>query len=85
MSKTVIIAHARSRTEAQVITAVLRANEIPVHVAGELLADEFAASQRLMGLQAMDIEVPESLAEKARSILQAARKAGDKDRESSGE
>jgi hypothetical protein len=67
---------ARSAWEAQIIAAVLADAGIPAFVAGGLLTDEFAMSQRLMNLQNVEIQVPYDRVDDARDALAAARDAG---------
>ncbi len=67
---------ARTRAEAQVVLALLRAEGIEAYVGGEALTDEFAASQRMMGLQGTEIEVHEVDLARAREALAAAKREG---------
>jgi hypothetical protein len=66
---------ASSPLEAEVIAGVLRAADIPVYIEGSLLADEFAMSQRLMGLNAVRIQVPRDRVADAAAALAEARAA----------
>jgi len=68
---------ARSRAEAQIVLALLRSEDIVAYVNGEALADEFAASQRLLGLQGTRIEVREEDLPRARRVLDEARRSGN--------
>jgi len=70
-----VLERAPTPAAASVIVAVLQAEGIPAYVNGTLLQDEFALSQRLMGLNAVEIQVPRSRLEEARQVLQAAREA----------
>ena len=70
------LVRANSPGEAQVIVAVLRSAGIPAFVGGQLLQDEFAASQRLLGLQGVDIQVPEEARVRAMAVLAEARRDG---------
>ncbi|MGH7149628.1 MAG: hypothetical protein ACREIU_02960 [Planctomycetota bacterium] len=72
----VTLLRAPSAAAATVLLSILLGEGIPAYVAGELLQDEFALSQRLMGLNAVDIQVPRDRLEEARMVLQAAREAG---------
>jgi len=64
---------ARSRAEAQVVEALLQSAGIPVYVPGLLLQDDFAVSQRAMGLLGVKVEVPKTDLERAKQILAEAR------------
>ena len=75
-SEPMTLMHASSRAEAQVVVALLRANGIPTYVDGQSLQDEFALSQRLMGLNGLDIQVPKSMLEQARRTIEEARRKG---------
>lgn len=61
---------ARTPSEAKIFVAMLQAQGIPARVDGDSLADEFAASQRLMNLSGTKVMVPTSSLERAREILQ---------------
>jgi hypothetical protein len=78
----VIVATARSPQVAQVIASLLREAKVPAYVAGTLLQDEWAASQKLLGTLSSDIQVRKQDVERAKKVLDAAREAGrelDKD------
>jgi len=67
---------ARSRAEAQVVEALLQSAGIPVYVPGLLLQDDFAVSQRAMGLLGVKVEVPRDDLERAKQVLAEARHEG---------
>lgn len=75
-TKLVVVETAKSPFEAQVIAAVLRGAGVPVYIGGSMLTDEFAASQRLMGLGGVRVQVPSDQLENARQALVEARDAG---------
>lgn len=64
---------ARSPLEAELIVSVLREAGVPAFVAGGMLADEFAVSQRLMNIHAVAIQVPRDRLDDARAALAQAR------------
>ncbi|MEM7201567.1 MAG: DUF2007 domain-containing protein [Planctomycetota bacterium] len=70
------LCRAQSPFEARVIAAVLDDAQIQSFIAGELLNDEFAMSQRLMGLQAVKVQVRADRLEDARAALAAAKATG---------
>jgi hypothetical protein len=72
----VLLLHARTPAEAQVVSALLRAAGVPVYVAGRRLQDEFAVSQAAMGLAQVDVQVPEDRLDEARALLERARREG---------
>ena len=67
---------ARTPFEASVIAGVLEDAGIPCFVAGALLTDEWAASQRLMGTLGVEIQVRESDRDAAQRALAAAKASG---------
>lgn len=71
-----VLETARTPLAAELIVAVLRAEGIPAYVEGALLQDEFAVSQRILGLGGVRIQVPRERLEDARKALAAAREAG---------
>lgn len=75
-TKLVVVETAKSPFEAQVIAAVLRGAGVPVYIGGSMLTDEFAASQRLMGLGGVRVQVPSDQLENARQALVEARDTG---------
>ena len=75
-TKLVVVETAKSPFEAQVIAAVLRGAGVPVYIGGSMLTDEFAASQRLMGLGGVRVQVPGDQLENARRALVEAREVG---------
>jgi len=74
-----VVMSASSAEEAQVVAALLRAADIPVYVGGVQLQDEFAVSQRMLGLQGVAIEVPADQRERAERLIEEARAAGEGD------
>ena len=60
---------ANSPAQAQIYVALLRAEGIPAFVDGELAADEFAMSQRLMNVSNVRVVVPTEALARAREIL----------------
>lgn len=61
---------AKSPFDAQVVTGVLQNVGIPVYVGSQMLNDEFAASRRLVGLTAVDVQVRKKDVELARAALE---------------
>ncbi|HEU4418148.1 MAG TPA: hypothetical protein VFT55_04370, partial [Planctomycetota bacterium] len=55
--------------QAKVFVAMLQAEGIPAYVEGDMLADEVAASRRLMNLAGTRVLVPSASLERAREIL----------------
>lgn len=78
-----LLTGASSLAEAHIIAAVLEENGIPARVEDTQLMDQFAISQRAMGL-GVRIEVPEPLLERAQEILREVR-AANEDGEEGGE
>ncbi|HEX5012178.1 MAG TPA: DUF2007 domain-containing protein [Planctomycetota bacterium] len=74
--RTSVLLRARSPIEAQVVLALLRAEGIAAFVNGIALADEFAVSQRAMNLAGVEIEVRAVDLERARRLVEDARRAG---------
>jgi hypothetical protein len=72
----VVLETAPSPSVATIVVALLQAEGIPAYVNGSLLQDEFALSQRLLGLSAVEIQVPADRLAEAREVLAAAREAG---------
>jgi hypothetical protein len=73
----VVFREARNPFEARIIAAVLEDAGIPVFVAGGMLADEFALSQRMMNLQSVAVQVPKDRLADAEQALAAARAGGE--------
>ena len=71
-----LLVQANTPFEAQVIAGVLHDEGIVAQVEGQLLADEFAVSQRLMNLQGVRIFVRTEDLERAKRALEAAKQAG---------
>lgn len=67
-----VAATAATPGQAQVFCAVLRAQGIPARVDGDLLADEWAVSRRLMNLLGTRVMVPTASLSAARELLQPA-------------
>ena len=74
--RTSVLLRARSPIEAQVVLALLRAEGITAFVNGIALADEFAVSQRAMNLAGVEIEVRALDLERARRLVEDARRTG---------
>ncbi len=72
----VVVETAKNPLEAQVIAAILRDAGVAVYVGGAMLADEFAASQRLMGIGGVSVQVMSDRLEEARQALVESRAAG---------
>lgn len=75
-SKTFILEEAKTPMEAMIIKGLLDQAGIEAKILGDELTDEFAASQALMNLNAVKIEVAADDAERARAIISDARAAG---------
>ena len=73
----VVFHTARTAFEASVIAGVLEDAGIPSYVAGNALTDEWAASQRLMGAQGVEIQVRESDRDAALRALATAKASGE--------
>ena len=58
---------------AQLVADLLRDAGIPVYIGGSLLQDEWAISQKLMGLLSSEVQVPRDRIEEAREILASVR------------
>ena len=56
---------------------LLRAAGITTYVGGLLLQDEFAVSQRMLGLEGVRVEVPVDKLARARAVIAEARAVGD--------
>lgn len=74
---TAVVMTATSPAEAQVVAALLRAEGIATYVGGVLLQDEFAVSQRALGLEGVVIEVAADALGRARDVIARARAAGE--------
>jgi hypothetical protein len=73
---TSVLLRARTGVEAQVVLALLRGEGLTAFVNGSALMDEFAVSQRLMGLQGVEISVRSEDLPRARQLLEEARRIG---------
>lgn len=73
-SELVVVETASTASMAQIIAGILKAAGIPAYVAGSLLQDEWAMSQKLMGLLAVEVQVPRKSLEEARKVLEDARR-----------
>ena len=62
---------------AQLVADLLREAGIPVYVGGSLLQDEWAISQKLMGLLDTEVQVPRDRLEEAREIIASVRNSGE--------
>jgi hypothetical protein len=67
-----VVRVAATPAQAKVFVAMLQAEGIPARVDGDSLADEFAASRRLMNLMGTRVMVPTSSLAQAAEILQPA-------------
>jgi len=61
---------AQTPAQAKVFVAMLMAEGIPARVEGDSLADEYAASRRLLNLMGTRVMVPTQSLDRAREILQ---------------
>lgn len=61
---------ANTPAQAKIFVAMLEAEGIPARIDGDTLADEFAASQRLLNLSGTRVLVPTSALQRAQEILQ---------------
>lgn len=73
----VVVKHSSDPATARVFVQILIAEGIPAFVNGTELMDEFAMSQKLLGNLVCDVQVPRDLEERARSVLAAAKEAGE--------
>src|SRR5688572_14582484 len=62
---------------AQLVADLLREAGIPVYIGGSLLQDEWAMSQKLMGLLSTEVQVPRDRVEEAREILASVRNSAE--------
>ncbi|HEX9793450.1 MAG TPA: DUF2007 domain-containing protein [Planctomycetota bacterium] len=76
MAEPVELMSAQSPAEAQIVASLLESAGIPVQLNGEALWDEFAVSQRALGLLGTKVMVPEDRLEEARQVIAAARGDG---------
>jgi hypothetical protein len=65
-----VAAVAKTPAQAKVFVAMLTAEGIPARTDGDLLADEFAASRRMLNLLGCKVFVPTRSLDRARDILQ---------------
>jgi hypothetical protein len=83
---TALLLTARTAAEAQVVLALLRREGIEAYMGGQALTDEFAASQRLLGLQGTEIAVRDEDLLRAQAVLaEAKRKAQASGSDDAGE
>jgi hypothetical protein len=75
---TSVLLRARTAIEAQVVLALLRGEGLAAFVNGSALMDEFAVSQRLMGLQGVEISVLREDLPRAQQLLEEARRVGQR-------
>ena len=61
---------------AALVAQILKDAGVPAYVAGSLLQDEWAMSQKAMGLLGVEVQVPAEYLDEAREILKEAREAG---------
>ncbi len=66
-----VVAAAANTFEAQFLAGALQDEGIPTHVDEDHLADEFAMSQKMMGLQKVRVMVPKDRLDDARAIIAA--------------
>ncbi len=77
MADMVKLLTANSPFEAKMIKAVLEGADIPCHVPGQELQDEFAMTQKLLGAVAVDVYVARDSVEDAHRALAEAKEAGE--------
>lgn len=75
-SDIVVLETANNYFVAQMIAEALKSHGIAAYVEGISLIDEFAMSQKAMGLTSVDIQVHRDRLDEAREILAAMREAG---------
>ncbi len=75
-SEIVVLETASSPFIAQMIAEALKSHGIAAYVEGISLIDEFAMSQKALGLTSVDIQVHRDRLDEAREILDAMREAG---------
>lgn len=75
----VVLTQAENAFRAQFLAGALEAEGIPTHVDGDHLADEFAMSQKMMGLIQVRVLVPAERVNEAREILETLHEAGPAD------
>ena len=64
-----VVRVAATPDQAKVFAALLQAEGIPAYIEGDMLADEVAASRRLINLAGTRVLVPSASLERAREIL----------------
>lgn len=64
-----VVTVAATPQQAKILVALLQAEGIPAHVDGDSLADEVAASRRLINLNGTRVMVPTASLEQAREVL----------------
>ncbi len=75
-SEIVVLETASNPFVAQMIAEALKSHGIAAYVEGISLIDEFAMSQKALGLTSVDIQVHRDRLDEAREILAALREAG---------
>lgn len=73
----VVVHRAKTPAIAAMIAEALKGAGVPAYVEGAALNDEFAVSQRAMGLTGVEVLVHRDRLEEARKILAAMRASGD--------
>ena len=71
-----VVTTAKTPEVANMIVQVLKFEGIPAYVGGCLLQDPYALSQRTLGLNCVDIQVPRECLEDARKVIEIMREAG---------
>jgi len=72
----VVLERAPSTVIAEMIVSALQSAGIPAYVKGKFLQDEWAVSQRVLGLSGVEIQVSRSRLEEAKELLAEMREAG---------
>lgn len=70
---------------AQLLAGLLRDAGIPVYIGGSQLQDEWAMSQKMMGLLSTELQVPRDRLDEAREILASVRASAEEAPDSTGE
>ena len=72
----IVVERAKSPAIASLIVQILKFEGIPAYVGGCLLQDEFAISQRMVGNNCVDIQIPRSCLREARRALRVLKESG---------
>ncbi len=77
-SEWVMVMEPTSAIKTQIVKGLLESAQIPVHVEGEYLTDEFAMSQMLVNRSGVAVLVPHERLADAQNLIHMAMEAGQK-------